>query len=113
MTGATAAQNELKQADLTLVAHLSQLQDSEVGFLVLDTAYLSKEFLARLAVLDPAPRVNIIRFHGQLAPCAKWRGAIVLQSPDEEDVSEECDCADSCGKTKRPRRNYSWAFLMA
>jgi len=31
MNGATAAQNELKQADLTLVAHLSQLQDADLA----------------------------------------------------------------------------------
>jgi len=31
LNGATAAQNELRQADLTLVAHLSQLQDADLA----------------------------------------------------------------------------------
>jgi flagellin-like hook-associated protein FlgL len=31
MNGATAAQNELKQSDLTLVAHLSKLQDAHLA----------------------------------------------------------------------------------
>jgi flagellar hook-associated protein 3 FlgL len=31
MNGATAAQNELKQSDLTLVAHLSKLQDADLA----------------------------------------------------------------------------------
>jgi flagellin-like hook-associated protein FlgL len=31
MNGATAAQNELKQADLTLVAHLFELQDADLA----------------------------------------------------------------------------------
>lgn len=71
------------------------------------------EFLARLAVLVPAPRVNIIRFHGQLAPSAKWREAIVPESPDDEHETDPCDCGDCRSGKKKPRRNYSWAFLMA
>jgi ribosomal protein S27E len=34
------------------------------------------DFLARLAALVPRPRVNLTRFHGVLAPNAKWRGAV-------------------------------------
>ncbi len=34
------------------------------------------DFLARLAALVPRPRVNLTRFHGVLAPNAKWRGVV-------------------------------------
>jgi hypothetical protein len=34
------------------------------------------DFLARLAALVPRPRVNLTRFHGVLAPNARWRGAV-------------------------------------
>jgi hypothetical protein len=68
------------------------------------------EFLGPLAVLVPAPRVNMVRFHGVIAPAAKWRVAIVPECPEIE--------ADACGhvndgneKTGRPR-NYAWASLM-
>lgn len=34
-------------------------------------------FLARLAVLAPRPRVNLVLYHGVLAPRAAWRAAVV------------------------------------
>jgi hypothetical protein len=35
------------------------------------------EFMKRLAALVPRPRLHLIRFHGVLAPNAKWRSKIV------------------------------------
>ena len=35
------------------------------------------ELLEKLAVLTPSPRGNITRYHGVLAPGAKWRGSVV------------------------------------
>jgi hypothetical protein len=35
------------------------------------------EFLGRLAVLVPRPRINLILYHGVLAPRAAWRSAVV------------------------------------
>ena len=35
------------------------------------------ELLEKLAVLTPSPRGNITRYHGVLAPGAKWRGTVV------------------------------------
>src|SRR5439155_25376134 len=49
------------------------------------------EFLEKLAALVPTPRAHLVRFHGLLAPAAKWRPAVVpntaiieppLDSPD-------------------------------
>jgi hypothetical protein len=68
------------------------------------------EFLARLAVLVPAPRVNAIRFHGVIAPAAKWRAAITPECPEME--SAACGHKKYLNEKKR-RRNYAWAALMA
>src|SRR5439155_24605146 len=43
------------------------------------------DFMATLAALVPTPRAHLTRFHGILAPAAKWRSSIV-PSPDEVEV---------------------------
>ncbi|MGH7418433.1 MAG: transposase, partial [Candidatus Rokuibacteriota bacterium] len=35
------------------------------------------DFLARLAALTPRPRINLVVYHGVLAPHARWRAAVV------------------------------------
>jgi hypothetical protein len=50
------------------------------------------EFLARLAALIPPPKYPLVRYHGVLAPHAKWRRAIVPRPPHE---------ADACGHDHR------------
>jgi hypothetical protein len=39
-----------------------------------------KAFMLRLAALVPRPRLDLIRFHGMLAPNAKLRGAVIPQA---------------------------------
>jgi hypothetical protein len=39
------------------------------------------ELLEKLAVLTPAPRGNMCRYHGVLAPGAKWRSTVVRDRP--------------------------------
>ena len=39
------------------------------------------EFMQRLAALVPRPRLHLIRFHGVLAPNAKWRSEIIPSPP--------------------------------
>ena len=39
------------------------------------------ERLERLAVLTPRPRINLILYHGVLAPRAAWRAKIVEHTP--------------------------------
>jgi hypothetical protein len=41
------------------------------------------EFMQRLAALVPRPRLHLVRFHGVLAPNAKWRSKVVPQASDE------------------------------
>jgi Putative transposase len=68
------------------------------------------ELLEKLAALIPAPRLNLTRFHGVLAPAAKWRASIVPPPPVE--TTPVCGCRQlEAGKKRRP--NYSWAALMA
>lgn len=38
------------------------------------------DFLGRLAVLVPRPRINLILYHGVLAPRAAWRSAVVTHT---------------------------------
>ena len=40
------------------------------------------EFLGRLAVLVPRPRINLILYHGVLAPRAAWRREVVRRAAD-------------------------------
>jgi len=91
-----------------------------------DVIFEPQDFIAKLAALVPAPRVHLTRFHGILAPAAKWRAAII-PTPAEPDVpssavpapSPSIDenitaSAEPAGTTAKrsPGRNYSWAVLM-
>jgi hypothetical protein len=60
-------------------------------------------FLERLAVLVPRPRVNLILYHGVLAPRAAWRSAIVPRGAPPPD-----DAAGQAGGTS----GWRWAALM-
>ena len=61
------------------------------------------EFIEKLAALIPAPRTNLIRYHGILAPAARDRAAVVPRvSAEESAATSDAD---------RPR-NYGWAELM-
>lgn len=39
------------------------------------------ELLEKLAALTPRPRINLILYHGVLAPHARWRARIVAHGP--------------------------------
>ena len=70
------------------------------------------EMMERLAALVPAPRFNLIRYCGVLAPSAAWRRFII---PKEENAeTETAICKGGSGKNdlrSRPRR-YAWAELL-
>ena len=74
------------------------------------------ELLERLAALTPRPRINLILYHGVLAPRAAWRSLVVqfgaVASPataaDPDAAADGHPEAVDC----RHRRNYLWAELM-
>jgi hypothetical protein len=67
------------------------------------------EFMQRLAALVPRPRLNLIRFHGVLAPNAKLRSVIVPGAPvNANDSAEELDALSHHSTSAR----MSWARLL-
>jgi hypothetical protein len=77
------------------------------------------ELLARLVPLVPRPRINLLLYHGVLAPNAPWRGAVVAPqatgSPAAECLhappAEVPAAVQTRGARARPRYR-SWAELM-
>ena len=55
--------------------HLRQPWADGTTHLVFDPV----EFLGRLAVLVPRPRINLLLYHGVLGPRAAWRAAVVAR----------------------------------
>ncbi len=70
------------------------------------------EFMQRLAALVPRPRLHLIRFHGVLAPNAKWRSKVVPQAPDHAKAlsATATDCQEPPAQG-RPMR-LGWAKLL-
>jgi hypothetical protein len=67
------------------------------------------ELLERLAVLVPRPRVNLLLYHGLLAPRAAWRRAVVPARATEVARAPGVDA----GVARPPRPpNRTWAELM-
>jgi hypothetical protein len=84
--------------------------------------YDPMDLLGKLAALVPPPRFNLVRYHGILAPAARWRSRIVpaeSQNGDDLRICPGCSEAKKEGQGKRQEntgkihpRNYSWAELM-
>jgi hypothetical protein len=78
------------------------------------------DLLARFAALVPRPRVNLILYHGVLAPHARLRGAVVsygavpvVEPPPAATVATATDAASVSGTASLPtRRSWTWAQLM-
>ena len=66
------------------------------------------EFMQRLAALVPRPRLNLIRFHGVLAPNAKLRAEITPGGPIA--VNDTADDVDPLPHS--PSARMSWARLL-
>lgn len=67
------------------------------------------EFMQRLATLVPRPRLNLIRFHGVLAPNAKLRSEIIPNAQkNEKDTADAQDDASHSSASVR----ISWARLL-
>jgi hypothetical protein len=82
--------------------------------------------MAKLAVLVPAPRAHLTRYHGILGPAAAWRPLIIPttnENPSENGPSPaplpqpsampnvETEPV-SCKPGSTRQRNYTWAQLM-
>src|SRR5439155_269859 len=49
--------------------------------------------LEKLAALTPRPRINLVLYHGVLAPHARWRGRVVAHARAEAGASAQADAA--------------------
>jgi hypothetical protein len=67
------------------------------------------EFMQRLAALVPRPRLNLIRFHGVLAPNTKLRAEII--SGSKKNKSNASDTNDDVSPSPASVR-ISWARLL-
>ena len=90
------------------------------------------ELMEKLAALVPAPRVNLVRYHGVLAPRSAWRDAVVpavreplAASPtkccasgqatpcvDETPSADDRSPSHTSPSRLSPSRYYSWPELM-
>ena len=68
-----------------------------------------QELLEKLAALVPPPRLNLVRYHGVLAPASPDRAQIV-PGPSVLTQTEGCEHADTAG---RRVHRVSWAKLLA
>jgi putative transposase len=74
------------------------------------------EFPEKLAALTPRPAINLILYHGVLAPYARWRPEVVAYGRPESDPATGPDWtmerseAERRGATKP--RYWTWAALM-
>jgi hypothetical protein len=76
------------------------------------------EFLGRLAVLVPRPRINLVLYHGVLGPRAEWRSEIVRRETSAGDgetavaPGAQTGQADTPGAARCHARGQCWAELM-
>lgn len=71
------------------------------------------ELLQKLAALVPRPRINLIRFHGVLAPNAKWRSQVVpCGSGAVESDTGRTEAEQSSEQKKGAGRYISWSRLL-
>jgi Putative transposase len=75
-------------------------------------AFTPTAFLERLAVLVPRPRVNLLLYHGVLAPRAAWRAEVVPRGAPTTTTAATTDDADSGVRGRPSGRGATWAELM-
>ncbi len=80
--------------------------------------FVEQEFLERLAVLVPRPRINLVLYHGVLAPRAGWRPLVVrfgeVEPSGDVEPSGTARGSDGALAAKRPAHGDTrlWADLM-
>lgn len=73
------------------------------------------ELLEKLAALTPRPRINLVLYHGVLAPHAGWRARVVAYSapPVEAPVGAGASANGTDDSAAAPSsRHWAWADLM-
>jgi hypothetical protein len=74
------------------------------------------EFLEKLAALTPRPAINLILYHGVLAPYAHWRREVVAYGRPEGETATGAQ--ETMGRAEGERRGvgtpryWTWAALM-
>ena len=76
-------------------------------------AFEPVEFLGRLAVLVPRPRINLLLYHGVLAPRAAWRSEVVPRTlPAGGGAVCSHEATETADVARRRARGRLWAGLM-
>jgi hypothetical protein len=74
------------------------------------------EFLEKLAALTPRPAINLILYHGVLAPYARWRPGVVAYGRTEIDPAtgpkETMGTSEAGRQGVAKPRYWTWAALM-
>jgi hypothetical protein len=68
------------------------------------------EFLEKLAAITPRPAINLLVYHGLLAPHAAWRSQVVSDGRPAPDAPAPAADASPC--PARTPSAWTWAALM-
>ena len=70
--------------------------------------------LEKLAALTPRPRINLVLYHGVLAPNAGWRARVVSYGapPGEAPVAASVSANVNADPAALKPRHWAWADLM-
>jgi uncharacterized protein YbaR (Trm112 family) len=85
-----------------------------------DVVFDPVEFLVRLAVLVPRPRINLVLYHGVLGPRAAWRAEVVRRQTFgdggdagvKDSATNQTREGDPADTGRRRARAQCWASLM-
>ena len=70
------------------------------------------ELLEKLAALTPRPRINLVLYHGVLAPHARWRARVVAYGSGPAATSLAASPSGERAIAKPTHRHWPWAKLM-
>ena len=70
------------------------------------------ERLEKLAALTPRPRINLVLYHGVLAPHARWRARVVAYGAGPVATLPPASPNGEHATAKSTPRHWSWARLM-
>ena len=70
------------------------------------------ELLEKLAALVPRPRINLVLYHGVLAPHSGWRARVVAYGTASATAGVASACPEASGKSTAVVHHWRWADLM-